>query len=193
MPAELPHHEEDLSVIRAALAGKGAAVERLVDRLACIPPMVRARHRRLGGPLGPSELEDVIQDVLTAVWGKLDRFEGRSSLESWLYGFCVRELLKTLERRRRGPRTEGVEEDSLPPTAASGPRPETEYERLHATLERLGPPAEEVIRLKHFAALSFDEIGRRLDLPAGTVKTQYYRGVAKLRTWLGSSTWAEGA
>jgi NAD(P)-dependent dehydrogenase (short-subunit alcohol dehydrogenase family) len=45
----------------------------------------------------------------------------------------------------------------------------------------------DVIRMKHFEDLTFEEIGTRLGNSINTVKTRYYRGISRLLDRLGSS------
>jgi RNA polymerase sigma-70 factor (ECF subfamily) len=47
------------------------------------------------------DAEDALQDALTSAWRGLPRFEGRSSLRSWLYKIATNACLKLLERRPR--------------------------------------------------------------------------------------------
>ncbi|MFF0265429.1 sigma-70 family RNA polymerase sigma factor [Kribbella sp. NPDC004536] len=49
------------------------------------------------------EAEEVVQDVLLDAWRAYDRFEGRSSLRTWLYRIAARACLKALEKGRRRP------------------------------------------------------------------------------------------
>jgi len=54
-------------------------------------------------------------------------------------------------------------------------------------LNRVGGIEARVIRLKHLESLTFEELSARLDLPANTAKTYYYRGLARLRAMLEES------
>ena len=45
------------------------------------------------------DAEDALQDALLNAWRALPRFEGRSSLKSWLYTIATNACLKTIERR----------------------------------------------------------------------------------------------
>ena len=45
------------------------------------------------------DAEDALQDALLNAWRALPRFEGRSSLKSWLYTISTNACLKTIERR----------------------------------------------------------------------------------------------
>ena len=175
--------EQDLALARAARGGDPESVARLADRLACVPGVVRSMHGRLGHPLREEELDEVVQETLAALWAKLERFDGRSALETWAYGFCGTQLIKFLERkRRRSNLSYGLRTEDLSGAAERDEQlSRLEFEWVHAALERLGPPADDVVRLKHFEELTFEEIGQRLSISPNTAKTHYYRALERLR------------
>jgi RNA polymerase sigma-70 factor (ECF subfamily) len=55
-------------------------------------------YRMLGSV---QDAEDALQETLLNAWRALPRFEGRSSLKSWLYRIATNACLKTIERRPR--------------------------------------------------------------------------------------------
>ena len=148
----------------------------------CVPAILRAENHRLGSPLRYEEVEDLIQDTLAAVWGKIDRFLGEARLETWAYPFCALELRSALRRRGRRPRLLG--EESAPERAAEDEPHAIEYHDVHESLDRLPEEERAVVRLKHFSHLTFDRIARHLGLSPNTVKTRYYRALVRLRHWL---------
>lgn len=142
--------------------------------------MVRALNAQNGARLSEDELEDVVQETLSALWTKLATFEGRSRLESWTYRFASNEVLKALERRRRAHRAADVDLD----LRAQEPMPEGELiedAHVQACLERLTDEYALVVRLKHYHDLTFEEIAVRVGSPSNTVKARYYRGLERLK------------
>lgn len=177
-------HATDLELVRAALRGEPGATNALIERMGVVPAMVRSQNRKISARLTEEDLDEAAQEALLAVWGKLAAFEGRSRLETWVYGFVVREVLRARDRARRLDRSvEWVAEAE--PQGSEGPRVDPdEHGALHASLEQIEAVSARIIHLKHFDVLTFEEIGARLAMPTNTVKTRYYRGLARLRTLL---------
>ena len=55
---------------------------------------------------------------------------------------------------------------------------------MAAALERLSPDLREIVELKTYAGLTFQQISRVTGLPQGTVATRYRSALAKMKTWL---------
>jgi RNA polymerase sigma-70 factor (ECF subfamily) len=114
-------------------------------------------YRMLGSPF---EAEDAVQETFIRAWRSYDRFEGRSSLRSWLYRIATNvclDLLASREKRARpmdlGPAREPVEAslNTLPEVTWIQPAPD-------ALVVPDGDPAEvtearETVRLAFVAAL----------------------------------------
>jgi len=175
----VPDPHADLDLVRRALQRDRHGLQELAGRLRCVPRLLAVRNARLGGALRPEELADLSQDVLLIVWGKLKEYRGLSALDGWLYRICRYEYMNAL-RRLRG-RAESLDELSLDPSQESNP---WEFEDVHRGLERIGDKESEVIRLKHFEELTFEEIGARLGVSSNTAKARYYRGLRALEPLL---------
>jgi RNA polymerase sigma-70 factor (ECF subfamily) len=48
-------------------------------------------------------------------------------------------------------------------------------EMLHDVVEKLKPRYKELVKMRYYEELSYDEIAVKLDLPVGTVKAQLFR------------------
>jgi RNA polymerase sigma-70 factor (ECF subfamily) len=97
LPVGIAPDEHDL--LAALRAGDEEAFGQLVDRY--YPPML---HVARGFVRTTSAAEEVVQETLLAVVEGLSRFEGRSSLQTWMFRILVnRAETRGARQRRRGP------------------------------------------------------------------------------------------
>ena len=84
----------DAQLIEAAMGGDEEAFGGLVE------PHRRALHAHCYRMLGSlQDAEDAVQETLLRAWRGLKRFEGRSSVRSWLYTIATNVCLRAIERR----------------------------------------------------------------------------------------------
>ncbi len=140
---------------------------------------VYARHadfawrtlRRLG--VREAEAGDALQDVFVVVHAKLDQFEGRSSITTWLFTIC-RSVAR--ERRRRAQRDRNLIEDTsvedeldLRADVARAAEHNQRLSQLESILSGLEPEQRNVFILFEIEKLTGEEISEALSIPLGTV------------------------
>jgi RNA polymerase sigma-70 factor (ECF subfamily) len=138
----------------------------------------------LGVPRG--RLEDACQEVFLAMLKALPRFEGDSSLQTFIYGMC-RNVAFT-ERRRSREHSE-IPTEELPETVVQ-PAQEGElwikraHERLIAALARLDEGQRQVFVLYEIEELSMEDIARTFGVPLGTCYSRLYAAREKVHAEL---------
>jgi RNA polymerase sigma-70 factor, ECF subfamily len=128
--------------------------------------------RYLGVPEGA--LLDAAQDVLVIALRRLDDFEGRSSLKTWLYGICVR-VAHDYRRRDRGNRELLVEQmpELTSPAEQESAVEQGEWRRtLGGLLDQLDESQRAAFVLFEIQRLSMKEVADALGCP---LPTAYFR------------------
>ncbi len=109
--ARLASTTNERELLEAARTGDNDAYGRLIG------PYRAELHAHCYRMLGSvADAEDALQETLLRAWRGLARFEGRSSLRSWLYKIATNACLKAIERRPKR---------VLPIDYAPGPTPTT--------------------------------------------------------------------
>ena len=133
---------------------------------------------RLSG--SASHAEDLTQEVFLAAFQGAGRFEGRASVQTWLY----RISLNCWRQTRRAPR---LDTTPLEDAAHSGPGLEqsiTDAASLTCALNALPPDLREAFLLVKAEGLTHREAAQILDIPLGTVQFRVHDAAHRLRVLL---------
>jgi RNA polymerase sigma-70 factor (ECF subfamily) len=124
----------------------------------------------------PMALDDVVQEVFVVVHHRLQSFEGRSSLRTWLAGVC-RNVLRDYQRKR-GNQKAGVSLDDDVELRSEGIGPAEQLERkaavelLDELLERMTDLQREAFIFCDVEQLSAVEVAALLSINENTLRTR---------------------
>jgi RNA polymerase sigma-70 factor, ECF subfamily len=176
----------------AAMARETSSDINLINRIATGDKLAMqtlfARHRTfvyrwlLGFVSNETLAEDLLSEVFFDVWRQADRFEGRSSVSTWLISIA---RFKALSARRRQVDLELGEEIE---TSVADPADDPEAalqekhrsELLRRALSRLSSEHRKIIDLVYYHEKSIAECAEILGIPAATVKTRMFYARKKL-------------
>jgi RNA polymerase sigma-70 factor (ECF subfamily) len=131
--------------------------------------------RRLGTPQATTD--DVVQEIFVVVYRKLPKFEGRSSINTWLFGIVVN-VVRAHRRalRAKHPHALWTQADADPASltdTAAGPHElatKGEAARLvERLLDALDDDKREVFVLAELEQMSAPDIARAIAIPLNTV------------------------
>jgi RNA polymerase sigma-70 factor (ECF subfamily) len=131
--------------------------------------------RRLGTP--EASVDDVVQEIFVVVYRRLAKFEGRSSLKTWLFGIVVnvvRAYRRSLRAKHPHSLQPGIRADleGLADIAAGPHEHATKAEAARLVdrlLDALDDDKREVFVLAELEQMSAPEIASSLALPLNTV------------------------
>jgi RNA polymerase sigma-70 factor (ECF subfamily) len=142
-----------------------------------------------------AEAEDLVQETYVRAMQAMGRLRANSNMKGWLFTILRNIWLNQLRKRRTGPRmveidgTEGVAEAIVEPSKGSHEIyvSKLETEQVRAAIDQLPVEFREIILLREYEELSYQEIASVLDCPAGTVMSRLGRARTKLRTLLSAT------
>lgn len=147
--------------------------------------------RRLLG--NEADADDATQEALIAIARGLARFDGRSSVGTWVYRIATNAAIDELRRRQRRPHVVGdpnqwTSGPSEPADRGSSAHVDTlaERDRLVPALAALSEEFRVAVVLRDVADLDYAEIAEVLGIPPGTVRSRIARGRAQLAALLGN-------
>jgi RNA polymerase sigma-70 factor (ECF subfamily) len=141
--------------------------------------------------------EDLVQDTFLAAMDAYDRFEGRSSEYTWLYGILLNKYRRWVRRQKSsflslqelsGPGERGTGaarlEADVPGPVGHALRQEN-IEQVREAIEQLSADHRTVITLRYVEQMPYQDIADLLDVPLGTVKSRIHYALQKIAEELG--------
>ncbi len=137
------------------------------------------------------ELGDACQEVFLVVARRLDAFEGRAQLRTWLYAICVRQAMR-FRRRAARRREDAVAEPPEPPGRVATPQEEVEQRRRLADalriLDRLDADKRAVFVLYEVEQLPMSEVAEIVGCPLQTAYSRLYAARRRIAETLREGT-----
>ena len=172
----------DEELVRTVLAGDrerfGELVERYQGRLVnYLQRLVRDLD----------EAHDLAQEVFVRVYQALDRFDPQYRFSTWLFRVAQNAAIDVIRKRRfrlvplaqpDSERPDGYRELELAsdePSAHDAIEGGERDQRVREAIETLPWEYKELILLRHYGELAYEEIAETKGMPLGTVKNKLFR------------------
>lgn len=133
---------------------------------------------------------DIVQDTFIDLWKALASFGWKNERAFYGFAFTIlrRKVAKALEARPKGQisidqETENGTVDIILAEHATAPAYE-DHRHLTRAIERLGVTAREMLALRYWSGLSFNEIAITLGITETAAKVRHHRAIEQLRTQL---------
>lgn len=185
--------EAEASLLGRCRRGEAAAWDELFD----LHYAAAARFIfQLGHDFTREDAEEICQEAFLSVIRNLDSFHGESQFQTWLFRIAANKARDYRERQHAAKRGGGHIPLSLqaqdpesgltldPPSNAPAPDmtllTAEQAASVHQALEQLGEPCREIIELRYFGDLSYDEISQSLSLNPKTVSSRLSKCLDRL-------------
>ena len=181
-----PSQPSDEDLVASILDGQPELFADLVGRYQ--GRLVNYLHRMLRNQ---EDAHDLAQEVFVKIYGALDRFDPKYRFSTWLFRVAQNAAIDTIRKRRL--KLVSIHRDDadgeggdweLPgddPTPYQTSRNIERGAAIHQAIDELPYEYKELISMRHYAELSYDDIARLKDMPLGTVKNKLFRGRQMLK------------
>ena len=172
---------EDTELIKRIAKQDQTAVEVLYGRY-----QVRVFRFILRKVRSEAVAEELTNEVFMEVWRNASRFEGRSSLSSWILGIAHNRAISSLRKRREAE----LDDDAAGTIADDSDDPEVTAQKtdkgalLRQCMERLSDEHRTIIDLVYYHEKSIAEVAEIVEIPQNTVKTRMFYARKKLSEFL---------
>lgn len=177
---------DDAELIRRWRGGDAAAFDALVRRWQ--QPAARFLARMLGAA-GP--IADLCQELFLRVYSWRDRYREEGTFSTWLYRIALNLARDHARKAARQPVPLPEEVAVHAPTELPAWEHRELQEVIDEALACLPGPLREVLILRHYAEMNFEDMGRLLNVPASTLKSRFTVALSKMHQRLRECGWSE--
>jgi len=172
---------EDKDLVSRCRDGNDDAWRDLVDRFG---PKVYAIAYHF--TLKREDAEELSQEIFLKIFENLHRYDGGFPLVAWVLSLSRNLCIDRYRRRKREKSFRFVSDDAVSALLKSDDDPASvalKKERtklLFSALSEIPEDLAEILVLRDLNGLAYDEIGKALELPDGTVKSRLFRARAEV-------------
>jgi RNA polymerase sigma-70 factor (ECF subfamily) len=143
-----------------------------------------------------TEAEDLVQETCLRAIRAMDRLRPDSNAKSWLFTILRNIWFNQLRQWRTAPETVELDLDGDGPNKAADTAKDPyatyvsniEQEQVRTAIQQLPVEFREIIILREYEELSYQEIATVLECPLGTVMSRLARARSKLRDLLSATS-----
>lgn len=175
----MPKRIIDIGLINSILAGNKTAFHYITDEwydvmLYHIQTIVKNKETA----------EDLTNELFVKVYDNLHLFKPEHKFSTWLYKIATNSAIDYLRKQKLLPDISHQTEDHNQIMDHSTPESEIIKKQNYATLEdaigKLKPQYRDIIRMRYYKEMTYEEISQKLGIPIGTVKASVHRARIKL-------------
>jgi RNA polymerase sigma-70 factor, ECF subfamily len=165
--------KDDAECVARCLRGESEAFEPLVTRYQRVLFVIAFR---LTGNY--EDARDATQNAFVRAYERLDTYDPSRRFFSWLYRIAINESLNLRRAHKpHEPITTSLESGR---STDEGLEAADASRRVQQALMKLTEEQRQVVVLRHFAELSYEEIGEALRIPEKTVKSRLFTARQRL-------------
>lgn len=175
--------KRDLDLVDSALSGSQRAYTQLMSayRENIYFMMFKMVNNR-------DDAEDLTIEAFGKAFKRLEQYRPDFAFSTWLFKIASNNCIDFLRKKKKATlvsldqgysnedgdeMTIDIEEDNLNPEQAF--MKEQRKEEMHKIVDQLKPKYKQLVELRYFDEMSYEEIADELCLPLGTVKAQLFR------------------
>ena len=131
-----------------------------------------------------SQAEEIIQEVMIAVWTKSSTYNReKSSVSTWIYTIAKNKRIDKIRKDKKHNTVDSDESLEIPvPSKQEQQILSTEVaEKIQHSLKFLPDEQAELLKLSYFYEKTHSDIAKDLSLPLGTVKSRIRLALSKMR------------
>jgi RNA polymerase sigma-70 factor (ECF subfamily) len=182
VPPASPRAEEDRILIIAARNGEPKAFEKLMQRY-----RKSVYYTLLKMVRNEEDAEDLTQEAFAKAFSSIQNFDAKYSFSTWLFRIATNNCIDFIRKKKlqtlsiHASASDSGTQTGITDIRDADMNPNEQMlsdqrkKIVHDAVEKLSPRYKQLIELRFFQELSYEEIAETLDLPLGTVKAQLHR------------------
>jgi RNA polymerase sigma-70 factor (ECF subfamily) len=165
---------DEKSLVERCRQGEDEAWRELVDRFG-----QRIYSVAYHFTLRREDAEELAQEIFLKIFENLHRYDGGFPLVAWIVSLSRNLCIDRYRRRKREKSFRFVSDDAVAPLLTSHDDPAAETLQKERT-RLLFSALAEILVLRDLDGMAYEEIGKALALPDGTVKSRLFRARAEV-------------